>query len=319
MASGENMFNRALVTGGAGCIGSSLVQKLLENGIKVIAIDNLSSGKKEHIRSFINDKNFIFIEADILKYNLKKLAKKCDIVFHLSANPDIKYKEGDPTDEDLKENVIATHKILDAMRKAGTKKIVFSSSSAVYGEMEKPKSEKDELLPISLYGASKAACEHLISAYCSMFGFHAWVYRFANVVGSKSRRTGTTVLTDFISNLKKNNNELLILGNGLQRKAYMTNEDCVNGMLFGLENASDKFNIFNLGPDDCIEINKIAKIVSDEMKLNPKLKYAGGDRGWPGDAPISMLDTKKMKRLGWKPKYNSREAVRIAVKGLLMN
>ena len=309
---------KCLVTGGAGCIGSSLVEKLLINRHDIVVIDNLSSGKKEHMKNFKNNENFNFIEANVLDYDLQKIIKKCDIVFHLSANPDIKYKEGDTTDEDLKQNTVATNRILDAMRKTCVKKFVFASSSAVYGEMEKPMPENSALNPISLYGASKAACEHMISAYCSMFGFQAWVYRFANVVGGKSRRTGTTVLTDFINRLKSNQKELLILGDGKQKKAYMTNEDCVDGMLFGFQHAKGKFSVFNLGPDDWIEINEIAKIVAKEMNVSPELKYTGGDRGWPGDAPISMLDTTKMKKLGWKPQKNSKQAIEQAVKELLM-
>lgn len=311
------LFKKVLVTGGAGCIGSSLVERLLNDGAEVTIIDNLSSGKLEHLESVIKNPKLNFIENDIKACSIEDIVSGKDVVFHLSANPDIKYKNGDETDKDLKENTVATHRVLDAMRIAGVKKIVFASSSAVYGEISDYTPENAALKPISLYGASKAACEHMISAYCSMFGFQAWVFRFANVVGGKSRQTGTTVLTDFINRLKSEPNELLILGNGLQRKSYMTNNDCVDGMLFGLEKSGEAFNIFNLGPDDWIEVNKIASVVSEEIGVHPKLKYTGGDRGWPGDAPISMLNTNKMKALGWKPRHTSEEAVRIAVRALL--
>ena len=310
-------FKTALITGGAGCIGSSLAERLLNDGVEVTVIDNLSSGKSEHVEKFMQDKKFTFIKGNILEYDMEEIVNK-DVVFHMSANPDIKYKEGDATDEDLRENTIATYKVLEAMRAAGSKNIVFASSSAVYGEAKVPTPEDTPLHPISLYGASKSACEHLIGAYCSMFGFNSWIYRFSNVVGGKSRKTGTTVLTDFINRLRNTHNELLILGNGKQKKAYMTNDDCVEGMLYGVENSNDKINIFNLGPDDCIEINKIAKIVASEMKLEPKIVYSGGDRGRLGDVPVSFFDTKKMKALGWEPKHNSEQAVLAAVRQLLL-
>jgi len=308
---------KVLVTGGAGCIGSSLVERLLEDGHEVTVIDNLSSGKLEHLKNVIENPRLEFIEGDVKTYDLESIISGKDVVFHLSANPDIKYKDGDPADKDMKENTLVTYRLLEAMRKVCVTKIVFSSSSAVYGEISDYTPEDAALKPISLYGASKAACEHVINAYCSMFGFQAWVFRFANIIGGKSRQTGTTVLTDFINRLKTNPAELLILGNGLQRKAYMTNEDCIDGIMFGLENSTGSFNLFNLGPDDCIEINQVAKLVAEKMKLNPKLRYTGGNRGWPGDAPVSLLNTQKMKKLGWKPKNNSKKAVEIAINALL--
>ena len=310
-----------LITGGAGCIGSELASKLLDIGNFVIVYDNMSSGKAEHIEGLLDNKNFEFIEGDILNFDmLKNVIKGSDIVFHMAANPDIKYKEGDTTDKDLKQNVMGTYNVLEAMRINNIKKIVFSSTSAVYGNAEIiPTPERyGPLKPTSLYGASKLACEALISSYCYMFGFQAWIYRFANTIGSKNRKRGTMVITDFIKKLRENKNELEILGNGLQEKSYMLIDDCIDGMLFGINNAKEKVNILNLSPGDSISVNEIAKIIIEEIGLfNVKIKYTGGEQGWLGDVPKSALSSKKMEKLGWKARYNSEQSVRAAAKSML--
>lgn len=311
---------KALVTGGAGCIGSDLCGRLLKEDYEVIAFDNLSSGKIEHIKEFDKNNKFKFVKGDLLdKHSIHRVLKDVDIVFHLAANSDIKYKEGDPTDEDLKLNTIATYNLLESMRLNSVKKIVFTSSSVVYGEArEIPTPEDYPLSPISLYAASKVSCEALISGFCSMFGMQAWIFRFANIVGGKTRKIGRTVISDFIEKLRKNTEELEILGNGKQSKCYMLVEDCIDGMLLALKNSNDAVNIFNLGPDDSITVDEIAEVVVRSMGLkNVNFRHTGGDRGWPGDVPKFMLDTTKIKKLGWRPKRTSRESIEIAVKSIL--
>lgn len=307
---------RVVVTGGAGCIGSEIALRLLREGNTVTVIDNLSSGKKEHMKEMKGDR-FRFIKADITDIKKTTAALNgADAVFHLAANSDIKFKKGDRTDEDLRQNTIATYNVLEAMRTNGTKKIVFTSSSAVYGEAEKmPTPEEHMLEPISLYGASKAACETLISGFCHMFGMRGCILRLANVIGNKNRKTGETVLTDFINKLRKNSKELQILGNGGQSKSYLLVDDCVDGILAAFSKAKEKVSIYNLGPEDFISVNEIAAIVIEEMWLNNvNFTYTGGDRGWTGDVPKFLLDTTKIRKLGWKPSCTSKEAVRKSVR-----
>jgi UDP-glucose 4-epimerase len=313
---------KILVTGGAGCVGSELVRRLLAEGHDVTVFDNLSSGKKEHVEEFSGNRRFRFVKGDLTAKKAAVAAcKNTDAVFHLAANSDIKYNEGDPTDEDLRLNTIATYNLLEAMRINNVKKIIFTSSSAVYGEAKKiPTPEGYTLVPISLYGASKAACETLISGFCGMFDMQAWIIRFANITGTKSRKIGKTAVSDFIEKLTNNQKTLEILGDGRQRKSYLDVNDCVEGVMTIWKKAAEKINVYNLGPRDSVTIKEIAEIVVEEMGLGDVVfTYTGGDRGWKGDVPKFMLDTRKVRTLGWKPKHTSKEAVRIAAKGLIKN
>ncbi len=311
---------QVLITGGAGCIGSDLAVRLLKDGHKIIIFDNLSSGKEEHIKDLMNNHNFIFTKGDLLdKKQIQKACKSVDIVFHLAANSDIKFQPGDPTDEDLKLNTIATYNVLEAMRLNKVKKIVFTSSSAVYGEAKIiPTPEDYALQPISLYAASKASCEATISGFCHMFDMEGWIFRLANIISGKSRKKGKTVLSDFIEKLSTNPKELEILGNGKQKKSYLLIDDCIDGLLLSLKDSRNKINLFNLGPEDSITVTEIAETVAKQMGLqNVKFKYTGGDRGWRGDVPRFLLDTTKIKKLGWMPHHTSKEAISIATKSLL--
>ncbi len=167
--------------------------------------------------------------------------------------------------------------------------------------------------PISLYGASKLACEALIESYCHTFDMQAWIYRFANVIGKRSTHG---VIYDFIMKLKKNPEELEILGNGEQNKSYIYISDCIEAMLFGLR-SDERVNIFNIGSEDQIKVRRIAEIVCEELGLSPRFKFTGGERGWKGDVPVMLLSIEKLKKMGWKPKYNSEDAVRMAVRDLI--
>jgi len=310
---------KAFVTGGAGFIGSHLVDKLLERGNYVTSFDNLSSGKKDFFKQHINNDNFGFIKADLLDFDqVKKEMKNHDVIFHIAANPFVRLGEKQ-TRLDLEQGPSATYNVLESMRLNKIKKIVFSSSSVVYGEMPNISilETYGPTLPISLYGAGKLAGEGLISAFCGTFGFQAWIYRFANVVGIRGTHG---VIVDFISKLKKNPKELEILGDGRQQKPYLHVSDIVDGIIFGFEHSNDQINLFNLGCDSNTTVTRIAEMVVEEMNLKDvKFKYTGGIRGWAGDVPRFQLDISKINKLGWKESNTSDEAVRKAIRELLDN
>lgn len=313
-------IKKVLVTGGAGFIGSHVVEMLLKDGKQVICYDNLSSGKREWLKPSLKNKNFVFYQADLLDLiSLKKIVKGTDIVWHLGANTDIPngfYQ----TDLDLKNCVIATRNVLEAMRLTSVKQIIFSSTGACYGETGKiPFSETNgPLLPISLYAAGKLSCESFISAYCHLFGLNAWMFRFGNVIGA---RMGHGVIHDFIYKLKKNPQELTILGDGKQEKNYFLVEDCILGMSYIFNKVKLRetpCDIFNLGTDTRTGVLEIAKCIVEEMRLKAvKFKLTGGKRGWPGDQPQVYLSVDKVKKLGWYPVKSSTEAVRIATRRML--
>jgi UDP-glucose 4-epimerase len=304
------------VTGGAGFIGSHLVDRLVATG-EVTVYDNLNSGKTEFIEQHLSRANFQLVQADLLEpEDLQEAMKGHDVVFHLAANSEARASIED-TDIDLKQGTIATYNILEAMKLASVKKIVFASSSTVYGEAKVKPTPEDygPLEPISLYGASKLAAEGLITAFCHTFEMQSWIFRFANVIGARSTHG---VVFDFINKLKKNKSELEILGDGIQEKPYIHVVDCVAGFLYGFQHARERVNIFNLGTASSSNVSSIARVLVEEMGLSDVVfKFTGGDRGWPGDVPQVRYDTLKMERLGWKPGYTSDEAVRRGIKDIL--
>lgn len=307
---------KALVTGGAGFIGSHLIDALLERKYEVVCFDNFSTGKMEFIKHNLN--KIELIKGDLLnRKDISKALDDCDIVFHLAANPDVRIG-AENTKVHFDNNILATYNLLEEMRNKGINKIVFTSSSTVYGDAEIIPTPEDyaPLLPISLYGASKLAAEALISSYCFTFDMEALIYRFANVVGP---RCSHGVIYDFIKKLRRNPEELEILGDGTQRKSYLYIDDCISAMFFGIERAKERIEIFNIGSEDWLEVKEIANIVSEEMKLKPRYFFTGGidGRGWKGDVKFMRLSIDKLKSLGWKPKYNSREAVRLTARWLI--
>ena len=307
-----------LVTGGAGFIGSHLVDKLIESN-RVTVLDNFSSGRREFVESHIKSSNFSLIEADLQDQKAVEAALDGkDLVFHLAANPDVKIGAED-TRTHLDQNVIATYNLLESMRRVGVSEIAFTSTSTVYGEATVVPTPEDygPLLPISLYGASKLACEALISAFCSTFGMRSWIFRFANIVGERGTHG---VLVDFIRKLEANPKELEILGSGRQRKSYLEVRDCVDGMISSIERSRDRVNVFNIGSADSVAVTEIADVVVEKMNLEGvRYRYTGGieGRGWKGDVKTMLLSIEKMEKLGWKPRHNSRQSIEAAVEALL--
>jgi UDP-glucose 4-epimerase len=307
---------KCVITGGAGFIGSHLVDRLMGQGHEVTVIDNLSGGRLEFIQRHFPDDRFTFIKHDISGDKPIKDVRGADIVYHLAENPDVRLGVED-TKVHLKQNIIATSNVLDSMRKYGVKRIAFTSTSTVYGEAKVVPTPEDygPLMPISLYGASKLACEALISSYCYTFDMSSWLFRFANIIGDRSTHG---VIYDFIRKLNNDPSKLNILGNGRQSKSYLHVDDCVDAMLFSVEKQNGPVSIYNIGSEDRIDVTDIAKIIAAEMGLNGVLlEYTGGDRGWAGDVPFMGLSIEKMKALGWTPRHNSEESVRMCAKSLI--
>ena len=304
------------ITGGAGFIGSHLVDKLVEKGNQVTVYDNLSSGKKEFINKHLNQDYFKFVKADLIdKQKILESIEDHDVVFHIAANPDVRLgaEKPDIAEKDMQ----STYNLLDAMRLKNIKEIVFSSSSVIYGETPPKPLPEDygPLLPISVYGAAKLASEGLISSFAHTFDMKGWIYRFANVVGERGTHG---VIVDFIHKLQKNPKELEILGDGKQKKPYLYVTDCVDAILYGYENSKEEINVFNLGVESTTQVTRIAEIVVEEMGLkNVEFKYTGGKRGWKGDIPHFQFDINKIKKLGWQSNLESDEAVRKATRILL--
>ncbi len=302
------------VTGGAGFIGSAIVDRLVSDGHRVTVYDDLSTGKEAFISQNFGEFNFKFVKADVLDFEkLMKEMEGHESVWHLAANPDIR-KGTESTKVDLEQNTMATYNVLEAARRSDVKNVVFSSTSTIYGRAKVLPTPEDygPCLPISLYGASKLACEGLMSAYAELYGLNGWIYRFANIIG---RRSTHGILYDLVEKLNRNPHELEVLGDGNQRKSYLLVDECVDAMMFGFENAKDRLNYLNLGAEDQITVRRIVEVLVEETELKDvELRYTGGESGWAGDVPIFLLATKKMADLGWKPKHSSEEAIREAAK-----
>jgi UDP-glucose 4-epimerase len=307
-----------VITGGAGFIGSHLADALA-SGNDVAVFDNFSSGKMEYLAKQMDNPHFRVVQGDLLDMEgLMGIVEGADVVFHLAANPDVKLG-AENTSVHLDQNILATHNLLEAMRIKGVKRIAFTSTSTIYGEASIVPTPENygPLKPISLYGASKLACEALISSYCHTFDMQSWIYRFANIVGDRGTHG---VLVDFIRKLQSNPKDMEILGSGKQRKSYLEVKDCVSAMIYCVENSSEQVNIFNVGSRDTIDVTEIAEIVAESMGLSGvKYRYTGGldGRGWKGDVKTMLLSIESLEKLGWSPSFISRESIRSAVHSLL--
>ena len=309
-----------LVTGGAGFIASHLIDRLLNEGHTVVAYDNLSLGRESNISHHFDDAAFTFVKGDILDADLLDSVfekHKFDFVFHLAANSDIARSHADPT-VDLNMTYMTTFRVVDAMRRFGVKKLMFASTSAIYGDAhgEEVKENFGPLFPTSHYGACKLASEGIIASFCENYGIQAFITRFPNVCGE---RTTHGILHDFVMKLKKNPAELEVLGNGQQAKPYLYVKDLVDAILFVICHTDDKINFFNLGVEGNTPVWKIAEMVIKSMKLDAKIRYTGGERGWVGDVPKFRYNLDKIHDLGWKASLSSDEAVQKAIDYILEN
>ncbi|MGC3989248.1 MAG: NAD-dependent epimerase/dehydratase family protein [Chthoniobacteraceae bacterium] len=309
---------KALVTGGAGFIGSHIVDHLIERGADVTVYDNLCTGFETNVGAHLANPKFRLVKADVLdKDALKAAMEGCDTVFHFQANADVRGGTH-KTRIDLEQNTIATWNVLDAMRENGVKTLAFASSATVYGEPEIfPTPEDCPLVQTSLYGASKLAGEAMIQAYAEYFGIRSVTFRFVSWIGP---RYSHGVVYDFMKKLRANPQELEVLGDGKQRKSYLDVRDGVAGVFTALDRYEGNKGVFNLGHDDFMNVLDLAAIVTSELGLKDvKLVTTGGERGWLGDSPFVQLDTARMKSLGWTARISIEEGIRATVRHLIEN
>lgn len=298
------------ITGGAGFIGSNLADRLLADGERVTVYDNLSTGCAEFLDKALRSggDRFRFIQGDLLdEAGLTAAMAGVDRVFHLAANADVRFGTAHPR-RDLEQNTIATYNVLEAMRAGGVKRIAFSSTGSIYGEPDVFPTPENAPFPLqtSLYGASKLAGEGLIQAYCEGFGFEGFIFRFVSVLGERYTHGH---IFDFYKKLKDDPTRLPVLGDGRQRKSYMYVQDCIDGMLLAMDRATGKVNVFNLGLDDYMEVNRSIGWICERLGVTPTLEYSGGARGWVGDSPFIFLDAGRARALGWAPKLDLRASV----------
>jgi UDP-glucose 4-epimerase len=309
------------IVGGAGFIGSHYTRDALRKypNAKVLIIDNFSSGTQNHIRDLADDERVTVCPIDLKDLDkLTETLSGVDLVVHFAANPDIAAAATRP-DIDFWNGTFLTQNLLEAMRINQVKYLLYTSGSGVYGEADVEFGEDyGPCMPISTYGASKIACEALISSYCHMFGLKARAFRFANVVGPAQTHG---VVYDFLRKLKKNPEALHVLGNGSQTKAYIHVQDVILAMNMVLNDmlikSGDRFDIFNVATDDYISVSEIAGIVIDQVSPDAAIEFGSSDRGWLGDVPKVKFNTQKIKNLGWRSSMNTANAIKSSLKAML--
>ncbi len=308
-----------LITGGAGFIGSHLIEEIITSSNLIICIDNLSNGKKSFIKNYLKNKNFKFYDIDI--NNTKKLDSifkkyRIDTVFHLAANSDIK-KGFELTNEDLHNTFLTTFNLLDVMKNNKVKEIIFASSSAVYGESYKKLSENSgPLLPVSMYGAAKLASEAYISSFCENFKMKAWIIRFPNVVGWRMTHG---VIYDLLNKLDKNDKVLKVLGDGNQNKPYVFVSDLIKSMILIYKKSSSRINVFNVSTSTNTKVKFIVdQIIKQKKLLKTKVVYSKEKVGWIGDIPFFKYDIKKFNKIKNFKIVKSNDAIKLSIKNEIL-
>ena len=309
---------KIIVTGCAGFMGSNLVEKLLSNDYLIIGIDNLGTGQMKFLKKAFCHSNFKFLKCDLLNLKkIKEIFKGAETVFHFAANADVRYGYLKPY-KDLEQNTIVTQNVLESMNKNNIKKIIFSSTGSVYGESKNFPTPENDNFPIqtSFYGASKLAGESIIQAYCEAFNFKSWIFRFVSILGD---RYAHGHVYDFCSQLFKNPKRLKVLGDGNQKKSYLHVDDCINAIFIAIKKSKKKINIFNLGTNEYINVKQSINMICNQLHVKPKVSFSGGKRGWIGDSPFIFLNNKKIRSLGWRPKFTIKESIEHTVKFLKKN
>jgi UDP-glucose 4-epimerase len=308
-----SLMNTIFITGVAGFIGSSVADRLLAGGKRIVGWDNFSTGQQEFVAAAQKNPNFKLIRGDNLDLPALTVAMKgCDTVIHLAANADVRFGLEHPS-KDLQQNTIATFNVLEAMRTNGIKTIAFSSTGSVYGEAELIPTPEDAAFPIqtSLYASSKVAGEGMIESYCEGFGFEGYIFRFVSILGE--RYTHGHVF-DFYEQLLAHPDHLKVLGDGTQRKSYLYVQDCVDAILHVMNlgtarKAKHRVEIYNLGADEYVQVADSIRFICDALKLKPRLEFSGGNKGWVGDNPFIFLDTKKIRATDWSNKLSIEQGI----------
>jgi UDP-glucose 4-epimerase len=303
-------LKRALITGGAGFIGSNLADRLVDEGVEVAILDDFRTGRQEFLADALSRPGVRLVSGDVLEMaSLQDAMDGCDWVFHLQANADVRGGLEHPR-RDLEQNTIATSNVLEAMRETGAKRIFFASTGSVYGEPSVFPTPEDApaALQTSLYGASKLAGEGLIAAYANGYGFTGLICRFVSILGE--RYTHGHVF-DFYCALKRDPTHLRVLGDGCQQKSYLYIQDCIGGVLRAAAYHHDEpgAHVYNIGTDETLCVADSVEAICRHLELSPRIEYGGGRRGWTGDSPLIHLDTTRIRRLGWKPELTIRQAM----------
>lgn len=302
-------MRRVCITGGAGFIGSNLAERLSAGGVEVAILDDFRTGRREFVADAVARGAVRLVEGDVLDAAaLEDAIEGCDWVFHLQANADVRRGPEHPR-RDVEQNVIATSKVLEAMRACGVRRIAFASTGAVYGEPEVFPTPENVHFPIqtSLYGASKLAAEGLIEAYAASYGFTGVICRLVSIFGERYTHGH---LFDFYVALKRDSTYLRVLGDGRQEKSYLYVQDCLDAMLLAAERHREEpgAHIYNVGADDTLRVEDSVRIVAGHLSLTPRIEYSGGRRGWIGDSPLIHLDTTRIRALGWRPRLTIEQA-----------
>ena len=309
---------RALVTGGAGFIGSHVVDRLLADGHDVTAFDDFSSGQEQFLERAVAAPRFRLTRGTILdRQALTAAMSGADIAFHFAANADVRFGAAFP-ERDLQLNTVGTFNVLEAMRASGVARIVFPSTGSVYGEPDVFPTPEDAPFPrqTSMYGAAKLAGEALIQAYAEAFGMQSYIFRFVSILGE---RYSHGHVFDFYQQLRAHPGQLHVLGDGTQRKSYLYVHDCLDAIWCALERATERVNIFNLGTDAHCDVNESIQWITRALGVAPALSYAGGTRGWIGDSPFIFLDCRRIRELGWQPRISIHEAIERTLRYLQAN
>lgn len=309
-----------LITGAAGFIGSNLCDYLLDKGCHVTGLDNFSTGQREFLETAVAHPKFKLVEVDLADFEKTRDAIKSakpGIVVHLAANADVRFGLEHPR-RDLERGTLVTFNVLESARLAGVKKFAFSSTGSVYGEPEIFPTPENAPFPVqtSLYAAAKLAAEGLIQAYAEGYGMKGYIFRFVSILGE--RYTHGHVY-DFCNKLRHDPENIEVLGDGKQTKAYLYIGDCLNAIWHVLSTQENKINIFNLGPDEYINVDQSLDVICRVLSVSPQRNYTGGKRGWTGDSPFIFLDCSKLRSTGWRPTRSITESVEATIKYLLQN
>lgn len=321
------MFKRVCVTGGAGFIGSHIVRALLDQGCTVHIVDNFRTGRREFIPgeylSSIDNGPMTLrkpavtpFEGDILDTELLMAAfDGCDWIIHLAANPDAR-GERRGVRFNLDQNIQGTASVLDAMLHVGTTRILYASSASIYGNTtQTPTPEDFRMVPqASFYGASKLAAEGLIGAYCEMHGFTAILGRWVHILGERYLHGH---IIDFIRKLRRDPSRLYILGDGKQAKSGLHAGNLAEGLLLAMDHHDLDDSVcepYNFGGDTLLEVRESAKLIAERLGVNPTFEFSGRKNGgWVGDNPSLVLDSTRIRNLGWKPTMSVPDGIACTV------